>query len=295
MVDQLGFLRELAFKAGKVMRENRGKSYRIYQKPDRTFVTEIDLEISRMVCKAVEDRFPEYGLLTEETMGKMQAPRRRGFIFDELDGTYSYLKGRPGFTFQCAYYKQFNDLRIGLIYDPLRDLLIYGIKNAGVWIEHQQQQRCILAPRPKKWHTLKFANHRNHIGRTLGKVYNRMGVADERIIPTGPIGSKVIDFALGKVDAMVALNKGIQPWDWAPGKIILEELGYHVGHISGEALVLNPEVAKSAFGYLICPQDHMLRFRDNLQWLTDSICRKKKSMPAEPSKTTIPVISQVAV
>ena len=295
MVDQLGFLRELALKAGKLMLENRGKSYGIYQKADNTFVTEIDLAVSRMVCEAVTEKYPEYGLLTEETMGKMPAPRRRGFIFDELDGTFSYLKGRSGFSFQCAYYNQFNDLRIGLIYDPLRDLLIYGIKNAGVWIEHQQQRRCVSNPIHKKWHTLKFANHRNQIGRTLSKVYNRMGVTHDRIIPTGPIGSKVIDFVLGKVDAMVALNKGIQPWDWAPGKVILEELGYHISHISGEALVLNREVDKSAFGYLVCQQNHLPRFREELSWLTEKIRRYKKQTPLSLTPIPVPEVSQMAI
>ena len=260
------FLQGLARDAGALMMQYRNQPFEVYQKADNTVVTEVDLKISQMVCAAISETYPQAGLLTEETLGKMVAPRRFGFIIDELDGTYAYSQGRGGFTFQCAYYDQFHVLQIGLIYDPLKDCMVYAIKGEGVWKEYDQQIIPLSPPPVKAWETLRYAHHRTYMTPTMQRMYDRLGVCSARIIPTGGIGSKAVDFALEKVDVLIALNRKIAAWDWAPGKVILEELGYHVGYLTGQDLTINQPELDFSFGYLVCPRQHYPRFCEELQW-----------------------------
>lgn len=267
MIKKLDFLKNIAKKAGEVMMASWEKEVTVFQKPDNTIVTSVDLEISQMVCRTILDVYPESALLTEETSGKLLYPKRTGFIVDELDGTYSYSIKRPGFTFQCAYYENYDQLAIGLIYDPLRDLMVYSLKGEGVWIEQVGQSKKRVYMEKKPWLNLRFGHHRTYMTQTHKKMYSLMGVKADNIVSTGSIGSKTIDFALGKIDVIIALNRVVSPWDWAPGKAILEELGYNFSHLTGEAVMLRYPGNFSGFGYLVCPPEHLEKFHKELHWI----------------------------
>lgn len=279
MKEKLNFLKNLATEAGSIMLKSWDREIQVFEKQDRTIVTSVDLEISEMVVKEVHENYPDHGLLTEET-AKLALPLKdKGFIIDELDGTYSYANHRTGFTFQCAYYENGDQLKIGLIFDPLQNLLLYGIKGGGVFIEWDGMIYQVTHPEKRRWEKLRFGHHRQYMTQTHKKMYSRLQVDPKNIISTGGVGSKVIDFALGKIDAIVSLKRFIPTWDWAPGKVIAEELGYRVTHLTGEEIHLGAQFHKLGFGYLVCPPDHQQRFKQELKWIVDKVSmnRQKKS------------------
>lgn len=264
------FLCQLARDAGAIMMSKRGSTLQIFVKKDSSLVTEVDLAISKMVVERVGQFAPHWGLMTEETcVGKCEE-HDVGLIVDELDGTNGYATGLGGFTFQCAFHTG-GRIMAAVIYDPLEDVLVYSIKGQGVWVEQHNTTTKVTPSINKHWDTLRFAHHRRYMTGTIRKMYARMGVAKQNIIPTGGIGSKIIDFALGKVDVIVALNRNIQPWDWAPGKLILEELGYSCSHLTGAPLRLFSSSNELEFGYLICPESHWNRFLGELSWITEKV------------------------
>ena len=275
MQAKLEFLQSLARMAGSIMLRNWGGEIHAFPKPDGSIVTEVDLEISRRVCEKIQRHYPDCSLLTEETRGKLLYPQRCGFIVDELDGTHGYFRGKSGFSFQCAYYEQFDQLKIGLVYDPLRDVMVYGVKGEGVYWQAQSQKHKVESLPSKSWPDLKYANHRRYMTGTLRRMYQGLGVDENRIIPTGGIGSKCIDFVEGKVDVLISLNRSIGAWDWAPGKVILEELGLKLCHLTGEELQVNKD--DEGFGYLVCPPEHYPSLLEKLDWIITKVKPRDRS------------------
>lgn len=264
------FLRQLARDAGAIMMARRGNPLQMFRKKDSSLVTEVDLAISKMVVERVGQFAPHWGLMTEETCLGTCEEHEVGLIVDELDGTNGYASGLGGFTFQCAFHSG-GRIMVSVIYDPLEDVLVYAIKGQGVWVEQQGDKTKVSPSVSRNWDTLRFAHHRRYMTGTIRKMYARMGVAKQQIIPTGGIGSKIIDFALGKVDVIIALNRNIQPWDWAPGKLILEELGYACSHLTGAPLRLFSQSNELEFGYLVCPIGHWNQFLRELSWITEKV------------------------
>lgn len=264
------FLRELARDAGSIMMSKRGNPLQIFRKADSTLVTEVDLAISRLVVKRVKDFAPHWGLMTEETCGGKCPEHEMGLIVDELDGTNGYANGLGGFTFQCAFHIS-GRVHCAVIYDPLNDRLVSAIRGQGVWLEDESGIQKITKATYRNFEQLRFAHHRRYMTATIAKMYARMGTAPKNIIATGGIGSKIIDFVMGKVDVIVALNRNIQPWDWAPGQLILEELGYACSHLTGTPLRLFSKTRELEFGYLVCPQEHWNRFLSELSWITEKV------------------------
>ncbi|MDX1909622.1 MAG: inositol monophosphatase family protein [Bacteroidia bacterium] len=273
MGKELSGMQEMAREAGKLMRQGWGRDLRVYQKADQTVVTEVDLAISRLVCEAVQAEWPGYGLLTEETAATNTLYLPKGFIVDELDGTFAYVNRRPGSTFQCAYYEH-DQVLIGLIYDPIRDLMLYAEAGMGVYMQTGAHVSRLEPRTPAPWSQLRFAHHRTYMTDTYRRVYASLGVQADNIIPTGSIGSKSLDFALDKVDCLVSLHRHIGAWDWAPGKVILEELGYAVSHLAGGALDIRASAFDQGFGYLVCPAPYKPRLEQSLSWLTDKLSRR---------------------
>lgn len=266
----VNFLRELAHDAGTIMMSRRGNPLQVFRKSDSSLVTEVDLAISRMVVTRVTTFAPHWGLMTEETCGGQCPEQEVGLIVDELDGTNGYANGLGGFTFQSAFHIG-GRVVCSVIYDPLANRLVYAIKGQGVWLEEGSACRRIRQSTSRSWQTLRFAHHRRYMTDTIARMYARLGTSPQHIVPTGGIGSKIIDFVLGKVDVIVALNRNIQPWDWAPGKLILEELGYACSHLTGTPLQLFSKTHELEFGYLVCPQEHWSRFLRELSWITEKV------------------------
>ncbi len=268
--DIVVFLKALAHDAGSIMMARRGKVLDIFRKPDRSIVTEVDLAISKMVQERVAAFAPHWGLITEETCQGHCPEQEIGLIVDELDGTHGYVQGRGGFTFQCAFHLGSN-LLVAMIHDPLANRYVWAVRGQGVWLEDQGQVQAVQPLQKREWRSLRFANHRHYMTDTLRKMYAMMGVRPDNIIPTGGIGSKVIDFVMGKVDVLVALNRNVKPWDWAPGMLVMEELGYAFSHLTGTPVHLFAEPSVLDFGYIACPKEHWNRFLRELSWITERV------------------------
>lgn len=273
----LFFLQQMAREAGQIMLRRWQSPMEIQMKANGTPVSSVDLEISAILQERIQQQFSDLALWSEESGALTPPYPARGLIVDELDGTYSYINKRPGFTFQAAYFEQFEDLKLGLIYDPVRDLMLYGAKGMGVYIQTGSHTSLVPPPRHKQWDQLKFAHHRQFFTETYQRMYGELGIAPQRIVPTGSIGSKSIDFAFGKVDAMVALNRNIPPWDWAPGKVILEELGYRLLHLNQEPVDLAAHRYGEPFGYIVCPSEHLEQMQEGLNWIYTRLKKRKSA------------------
>ena len=73
----------------------RSTDLHVETKPDRTFVTEADREIERVLRARIEAERPDDGILGEEFGASGDAPRR--WVVDPIDGTHNYLRGIPIF------------------------------------------------------------------------------------------------------------------------------------------------------------------------------------------------------
>ncbi|MCB0853274.1 MAG: hypothetical protein KDD63_13710, partial [Bacteroidetes bacterium] len=130
----------------------------------------------------------------------------------------------------------------------------------------------------KEWDDLRYGHHRIFMSDTHKLMYDKMGVSEDQIVSTGSIGSKVIDLIKGQFEVLIALNRKVAAWDWAPGKVIIEELGYCLYHLTGEEVKLTDPREENihTFGYLACPREHLPRFQEELRWISDKLNRKRK-------------------
>ena len=154
------------------------------------------------------------------------------WIIDPIDGTMNFVHMQRNFAISIGIYE--NGVgQIGIIYDVIRDELYHTIKNNGVYMND-------IALKPLEEVNISEAI----IGMNATWVTENkridpsvLGALVKDVRGTRSYGSAAIELAsvaAGRLDAHISLR--LAPWDFAAGKILVEELGGIVTDLRGKPL-----------------------------------------------------------
>jgi histidinol-phosphatase len=101
------------------------------QKPDRTFVTEADTAVERLIRERIADAFPDHGVVGEELGSDAAGASVRWFV-DPIDGTHNYLRGVPIFATLLGVERD-GELQAGVISAPAMGGRWFAWRGGGAW------------------------------------------------------------------------------------------------------------------------------------------------------------------
>ena len=230
-VDELAFATDLAHRAGRVLLDSYEALERIDYKSKRDVVTDADYASERLVIDAIRERFPDDGILAEESGEHAGVLRDDGshngrqWVIDPLDGTVNYANGIP---YYCVSIGLVADDRpvVGVIFDPAR----------GDCYTATADGPALLDGEPVKASTKEALSDYVISLAVIG----RGGLSRERrIAPLIRIHRRMGSAALalayvgnGRFDAFVQ-NGGLSPWDVAAAGLIAERGGAVVTDVNG--------------------------------------------------------------
>lgn len=90
------FAQELADASRKLIRARFRQAADVEMKPDDTPVTRTDLEVETLIREMIADRYPTHGVIGEEHPANA-ASADHVWVIDPIDGTRSFIAGRPVF------------------------------------------------------------------------------------------------------------------------------------------------------------------------------------------------------
>ena len=232
--DELGFAIDVARRAGDVLLSHYERLERIDYKSKRDVVTNADYASERLVIDAIRERFPDDGILAEES-GEHAAGsgRSRGgisgsgrtWVIDPLDGTVNYANGIP---FYCVSIGLVVDARpvVGVIFDPARDELYDATDDGPARLDG-----VAVSASPKEALSDAVVS--------LAVIGKGGLMRERRIAPRIRIHRRMGSAALalayvanGRFDAFVQ-NGGLSAWDVAAAGLIAERSGARATDISG--------------------------------------------------------------
>lgn len=101
------------------------------RKPDRSFVTEADTAIERLLRERIADAFPDHGVVGEEYGSDGSGASVRWFV-DPIDGTHNYLRGVPIFATLLGVERD-GELQAGIVSAPAMGGRWYAWRGGGAW------------------------------------------------------------------------------------------------------------------------------------------------------------------
>lgn len=240
----LNFAIETALEAGRLLLEKFGRITSITKKGDINLVTEADLASESLIVERIRSHFPRHQILAEES-GEAAISGNDGehrWIIDPLDGTTNYAHGYPCFCVTIALESR-GEVVIGVTYDPTRDELFTAEKGYGSQLNGKPVRVSATDTLADSLIVTGFPydfKRRDDFARHLTAfLLSSRGVRRD--------GSAAIDMAYvacGRFDGF--WEEGLNPWDMAAGKLLIEEAGGRVSDYYGrEFSIYRPPVCAS--------------------------------------------------
>ena len=179
-------------------------------------VSAADRDAEALIQAGLRDARPQDGLLAEEGGSEVAASGRR-WIVDPLDGTTNFLYGFPQWGVSIAL-----EGSLGVIFDPVRDELFAAVRGSGATLNGEPVRMAAPPDLSTALIATGFgydAERRDKQGAVLGRVLPR--IRDVR--RAGAAALDLCWLAAGRLDGYY--ERGLQAWDWAAARIIVEEAG----------------------------------------------------------------------
>ena len=205
-------------KVSKVIIRDFGEleNLQVKKKGPKDFVTKTDKRVEKILIEELSKNKKNYSFITEETGVIKNLDKDTFWIIDPIDGTTNFLHGIPHFAISLAL-RVDGEIKIGLIYDPIKNEIFYAERNNGSYINNNR----IRVSNKSNLDECLFASNCEGIK----SVYPKLNLRN-----TGCAALDLAYVGCGRFDGY--FHNKINLWDVAAGKIIIEEAGGIVNNIS---------------------------------------------------------------
>jgi myo-inositol-1(or 4)-monophosphatase len=219
--------------AGEVLKRGFGRNQNVRYKGEVDLVTEADEKAEQKIKEVLQEAFPNYGILTEES-GRLEGQGEACWIVDPLDGTTNYAHELPIFATSIALQRE-GEVVLGVVHDPMAEETYLAKRRGGATLNGQTIKvsgtdeliRALLATG--------FPYDRQDMQPALD-LFGHFAVLSQSMRRLGSAALDLCYLAAGRLDGYY--ERGVWPWDIAAGTMILEEAGGKVTDYQGRTLDL---------------------------------------------------------
>jgi len=203
-------------KASKIIIRDFGEveNLQVLKKGPKDFVTKTDKRVEEILIEELSKSKKNYSFITEETGIINNSEKDIFWVIDPIDGTTNFLHGIPHFAISIAL-KIKDEIRSGVIYDPIKNEIFYAEKNIGSFFNNQR----IRVSKKSDLDECLFAT--NHLGAKFSELNLRY---------TGCAALDLAYVGAGRLDGF--FHNDINIWDIAAGAIIVEEAGGKINDLN---------------------------------------------------------------
>ena len=239
MEPTLELLESLARQAGEILRQGQLSGFEISFKGEIDLVTEVDRRSEDFLLAEIARQFPSHRVIAEES-GEVQGDCECAWFIDPLDGTVNYAHSVPFFAVSIGYQKR-GEMRLGVVYDPMRDECFSAERGRGAWLNgkplHPSRQTSLI-------HSLLVTgfpydirtNPENNLDH-----YTRFSLSSQGVRRMGSAALDLCYVAAGRFEGFWEIQ--IKTYDIAAGGLIAEEAGAVVTDVHGSSQYLSEPVS----------------------------------------------------
>ena len=228
------FARILLQEAAKNIKSSLYDSITINTKSNENdLVTNKDEEIEKFFYEKIKKKFPNHYLLGEEGKGDdLDQVTGVVWILDPIEGTMNFVHQKRNFMISLGIYE--NGIgKMGFIMDVIHNELYFAKKGGGAFLNDLELtplknvvlEEAIVAVNAIWLTKNRYLNHEK-LSNLVRKVRGSRSY--------GSAAMEMVYVAMGRIDAYITPR--LSPWDFAAGKIIVEELGGICTSLKNESL-----------------------------------------------------------
>lgn len=196
-------------------------------------VTNMDKEIEHFFISKIKSHFPDHKVLGEEGQGdEISTLSGVVWILDPIDGTMNFVHMQRNFAISLGIYHNGVGM-IGIIYDVVQDEMYYAVKEQGAYLNGEKLEEL---KQVEVGEAVLGMNASWVLNESEWNLNPLPGLIKD-LRGTRSYGSAAIEMAYvaaNRTDGYLTLR--LSPWDFAAGKIIIEEVGGKVTTVKGKVV-----------------------------------------------------------
>lgn len=184
-------------------------------------VTDTDRQAEAIIVSILQQAFPSYGILSEESVSQL-GKAQESWLIDPLDGTTNYIHGYPLFAVSIALVRQ-DDVLLGVVYNPLTDELFVAEKGRGATLNGAPISVSATSLLANSLLASGFPYHAWETEEDNTREWQRFIKVVTSLRSDGSASLDLCHVACGRLDGYWELD--LDPWDMAAGSLIVQEAG----------------------------------------------------------------------
>ncbi|MEC9094032.1 MAG: inositol monophosphatase family protein [Planctomycetota bacterium] len=238
---------EAARVGGDICKEYFNQKIGFQNKAVSNLVTEADLHSEKAIVEVIRKEFPDHAILAEENQ-KGDVDSECLWVVDPLDGTNNFAHQIPHFAVSIGFWKK-GKPHCGVIWNPVRDDLYCAKKNEGAYWGSQRLGVSRIATLSEALVGCGFYYDRGEMMRaTLRAVEACFAKNIHGIRRFGTASLDLIQVASGRYGGFFEYR--LAPWDFAAGRLFVEEAGGKVTTCKGDELTLKESTVLASNGHV---------------------------------------------
>lgn len=242
-------LEQIALQAGQILSQGYETALEIRFKGEIDLVTEVDQRSEAAILAEIQRRFPGHQILAEES-GAQAGSAEHLWVVDPLDGTVNYAHGVPVFSVSIAYAFQ-GQLRLGVVFDPLRGELFRAQAGRGAWLGSRPLRVSNAAELGRSLLVTGFPYDIRTTAHNNLNTYARLALQSQGVRRLGSAALDLCYVAAGRFDGY--WERSLRPWDLAAGGLIAREAGAIVTCLDGSPDLLSEPLSVIAANPILYP------------------------------------------
>lgn len=238
-----------AYDAEVAIKEVYSKPFDVEIKSDNSPVTAADKGADAMIRKELNEKFPDYGMLTEESKDdKSRLTKRDIFIVDPVDGTKEFVARNGEFCTNIALAHD-HEAVVGVINLPLKDTLYYAVKGEGAY-KLEKGKKPVKIHVNGKLEGLTCLISKSFFNPKEEALIEKHKDKISKVVSLGA-ALKFCAIAEGKAEVSYRMGSNTKEWDIAAGDIILHEAGGYMAKPDGASYRYNRDDVYNRQGYVL--------------------------------------------
>ena len=225
----LSEIENLARQAGAILRAGYDREHQINYKGAIDLVTEVDRASEDFLLAEINQHWPGSHIIAEESEITRGDDDHIWYI-DPLDGTVNYAHRIPIFCVSMGY-AQAGTMKLGAVYDPMRDEMFIAERGKGAWLNGNVLHTSNTMELQKSLMVTGFPYDAWNSENDNFDNFVRFGKLTQGVRRFGSTALDACYVGAGRFDGFWELS--LKPWDVAAGGLVAEEAGAIVTNANG--------------------------------------------------------------
>jgi len=219
---------------GEMIKTRMNEGIEVTFKTDHSdLVTSLDKEVETYLVNKILELYPSHNILGEENIGNRESADPHLWLIDPIDGTSNFVNRKKDFGVCVAFCKEGKGV-FGIIYNVVDGKLFYAKRGGGAFLNGTKLEALNQTSSLKNELIVVNIPWKDKDVLSNWSQLFRLGQAARGVREYGASVVDLTDIAMGYLGGLAQSH--IHPWDYAAGRVILEELGCVFSDLKGNVV-----------------------------------------------------------